>query len=107
MEKKYSILFIFFILLFVSCNYVKKNIDVGNTIVKKIEEYKIENDTLPISLVEIGQDEMNDGVLFCYEKIDSINYIVWFGTALGEGMYYFSDTRKWEDQLRNVSNVKQ
>lgn len=107
MRKKYSILFCFLIILFVSCNYVEYNINVGNTIVKKIDEYKNENDTLPISLVEIGQDEIIDGVLFCYEKIDSINYIVWFGTTLGEGMYYFSDTRKWEDRLRSVSSVKQ
>lgn len=104
MKKNYSILFCFLIILFVSCNYVEQNINVGNTIVKKIDEYKTENGTLPISLVEIEQDEIIDGVLFCYEKIDSINYIVWFGTTLGEGMYYFSDTREWEDQLRSVSN---
>lgn len=107
MRKKYSILLGFLILLFVSCNYVERNISVGNSIVEKIEEYRNENDTLPISLVEIGQDEIIDGVMFCYEKADSNNYILWFGTTLGEGMYYYSDTREWNDQLRNISRVQQ
>lgn len=107
MRKKYSILLGFLILLFVSCNYVEHNISVGNTIVEKIEDYRNENDTLPISLVEIGQDEIIDGVMFCYEKADRNNYILWFGTTLGEGMYYYSDTREWNDQLRNISRVQQ
>lgn len=104
MRTKIQQIICFFIGLFVSCNFVEQNISTGNTLVKKIEEYKNENDTLPISLVELDQDEIIDGVLFCYEKIDSINYIVWFSTALGEGIYYYSDTRKWEDRLRSVSD---
>ena len=43
-----------------------------------------------------------DGALFCYEKVDSLNYIVWFGTTLGEGIYYYSDTKQWEDRLRAI-----
>ena len=69
---------------------------VGNTIVERIEEYRAANDSLPDSLAGIGLDESiritiddKDGTLFCYEKVDSLNYIVWFGTTLGDGIYYY------------------
>ena len=48
-----------------------------------------------------------DGALFCYEKVDSLNYIVWFGTTLGEGIYYYSDTKQWEDRLRAIPGDSQ
>lgn len=89
--------------------YIERNKKVGNTIVGKIEEYRAANDSLPDSLVGIGLDESiritiddKNGALFCYEKVDSLNYIVWFGTTLGEGMYYYSDTKQWEDSLRAI-----
>lgn len=107
MKKKHNIYIVFLSILLISCNYERQNIKAGNTIVKKIEEYKNENDTLPISLIELGQDEMIDGVLFCYKKEDSVNYMVWFGTTLGEGIYYFSDTREWEKHWRLMPKTKE
>lgn len=97
--------------LLTSClhSYIEQNKKVGNTIVERIEEYRAANDSLPDSLVGIGLDESiritidgKDGALFCYEKVDSLNYIVWFGTTLGEGIYYYSDTKQWEDRLRAI-----
>ena len=75
----------------------------GESIVQRIEKYKKDNDTLHNSLHEMGIDDVIDDVLFCYEKVDSANYIVWFGTTLGEGIYYYSDTKKWENRLRGCS----
>lgn len=60
------------------------------------------NDTLPTSFQEIGLNEVINGVLFCYERVDSVNYIVWFGTSLGEGVYYYSDSEQWEDKVRRI-----
>lgn len=88
--------------LFVSCSYAERNKKNGNEIIRRIEEFRKSYDTLPYSLQEIGQEEIVDNVLFCYEKVDSIHYMVWFGTTLGEGIYYYSDTKKWEERLRRI-----
>jgi hypothetical protein len=85
-----------------SCSHTKQNIATGDTIIKKIELYKSENGVLPNSLQDIKQNEIINNVLFCYEKIDSVSYMVWFGTTLGEGVYYYSDTQQWEDRLRKM-----
>lgn len=104
MKKKRRNLLGFMILpiILTSCFHSERNKKVGNTIVQKIEEFKKTNDSLPNSLHEIGQNDIIDNVLFCYEKVDSVNYMVWFGTTLGEGIYYYSDTKKWEDKLRKI-----
>ena len=101
--------------LLTSClrSYIEQNKKVGNTIVDKIEEYRAANDSLPDSLEGIGLDESiritiedKDGALFCYKKMDSLNYILWFGTTLGEGIYYYSDTKQWEDKLRAIPDQR-
>lgn len=100
---KYNLLVVILLtIIFTSCFHSEQNKKVGNTLVKAIEEYRKTNDSLPNSLQEVGQNEIIDDVLFCYEKVDSINYMVWFGTTLGEGIYYYSDTKKWEDKLRKM-----
>ncbi|WP_406539173.1 hypothetical protein [Fibrobacter sp.] len=92
----------FLITLFVSCSYTERNKKNGNEIIRRIEDYRTAYDTLPCSLMEMGQEEIIDDVLFCYEKVDSVHYMVWFGTTLGEGVYFYSDTKKWEDRLRKI-----
>jgi hypothetical protein len=82
--------------------YIEHNKKAGNNIIEKIESYKNINGFLPNTLQDIGQDEIIDNVLFCYQKKDSVNYIVWFGTTVGEGIYYYSDTQQWEDKLREM-----
>lgn len=93
-----------FCFLLNDCSYSERNKRVGNTIVSMIEEYYCVNDSLPNSLRDLGQEEVIDGVLFCYEKNDSAHYMIWFGTYLGEGLYYYSDTKQWEDRLRGVGH---
>ena len=50
--------------------------------------------TTGISVFEIN------GTVFCYEKKDSINYSIWFGTVLGESIIYDSDTKQWVDTCK-------
>lgn len=85
-----------------SCSNIEQNKTEGNTIITKIESYKKINGFLPNSLHDIGQNDVINNVLFCYDKVDSTNYMIWFGTTLGEGIYYYSDTQQWEDRLRKM-----
>jgi hypothetical protein len=102
--KKISLIVLSLLLVaFSSCSYTEKNKKAGNTIIKKIELYKNTNGYLPNSLQEIEQNEVINNVLFCYERIDSVNYMVWFGTTLGEGIYYYSDTQQWENFARGIT----
>ena len=73
----------------------------GNHIVTKIENYREENGHLPNNLEVLGIKETLEGPLY-YEKVDSINYMVWFGTTLGESMIYYSDTEEWDYRLRGM-----
>lgn len=91
------------LLSIISCGcfsqYINRNIREGNIIVNKIEKYKDIHGTLPDKLQDVGQSDYVGDVLFCYEKESDTTYVVWFGTTLGEGMYYYSDTKRWTDQL--------
>lgn len=102
MRKITLLLYSLLLFVFFSCSHLDQNKVAGNAIIKKIELYKKTTDSLPNSLEDLGQNEIINNVLFCYEKVDSTNYMVWFGTTLGEGIYYYSDTKKWEDRLRKM-----
>lgn len=68
----------------------------GNIIIQNIEDFRQKKGRLPNSLVEL---EIYDDELF-YNKWDTTNYILWYGTSLGESVTYYSDSRKWEDKQR-------
>jgi hypothetical protein len=121
MKKISLIVSLLLLVLFTSCSHIERNKKAGNTIVEKIELYKNANGFFPNSLQDIGYDEglgikgeyvcyeanifsvpsitVINGKIFCYQRVDSVNYMVWFGTTLGEGIYYYSDTQQWEDRL--------
>ena len=71
-------------------------IERGNEIVQQIEDFNHKEGRLPSSLNEMGIQE--DEIF--YNKWDSVNYMVWYGTSLGESMTYYSDTKTWEDRQR-------
>ena len=71
----------------------------GDELVKKIEGYKSTFGKLPNSLQDIGITQKEEDSLY-YDKKDSIKYIIWYGTSLGESKTYYSDSRKWEDYDR-------
>lgn len=89
-----------------SCDSNSEMINEGNKIVEKIERYRKENNQLPTSLEDIGVKETMEGP-FYYRKQDSIYYSVWFSTSsVGEGMYYYSDTKEWDYRLRAMPKDK-
>jgi type II secretory pathway pseudopilin PulG len=75
----------------------------GIEFVEKIEQYKKDNNRLPITLSDIGitVKSESDPPIY-YEKRDSIHYTVSFGTILGESKIYYSDSKKWEDRYREM-----
>ena len=127
-KNRYSLLvYLILSVIITSCSsYIEKNKEVGNAIIEKIEMFKkvsgyppnrlyigLESDFLDFQIdsssvseyeiAEAGTSVLEiNGEVFCYERLDSINYMVWFGTTLGEGIYYYSDTKKWEDRLRKM-----
>ncbi len=68
----------------------------GNLVIQNIEDFRQKKGRLPNSLDELG---IHDDELF-YNKWDSVNYMVWYGTSLGESVTYYSDTKKWEERAR-------
>ena len=127
-KNRYNLLvYLILSVIITSCSsYIEKNKEVGNAIIEKIETFKkvsgyppnrlyigLESDFLDFQIdsssvseyeiAEVGTSVLEiNGEVFCYERLDSINYMVWFGTTLGEGIYYYSDTKKWEDRLRKM-----
>lgn len=114
-------------IIFTSCSsYIEENKKVGNLIIEKIEKFKKVSGHLPNRLCIDSESDFLDfqidsscvsefdtaevvtsvlevnGDVFCYQRLDSINYMVWFGATLGEGIYYYSDSKKWEDRLRKM-----
>jgi len=65
----------------------------GNEIIDMIEAYRSKEGRLPNSLREVG---VEGEVELFYNKWDSVNYMVWYGTDLGESVTFYSDSRKWE-----------
>ena len=68
----------------------------GSKLIIKIEKFKNEKGRLPVSLNEIGVKETEEGPLY-YDTVDNVNFIVWYGTSLGESVTYHSNSNKWGD----------
>jgi len=72
-----------------------REIDKGNTVVRKIEEFRQQHGRLPNSMNEVGVDPLTSNQYF-YQACDNRRYLVWFGTTLGESMTYDSEVRSWD-----------
>ena len=106
MLKKPRILFCILLFLTTNCGDSDKElVKQGNELVNKIEKFKSENNRLPLKLEEMGINETIESPLF-YEKKDSVNYIIWFGTSLGESRIYYSDKKEWDYRLRGMKKEK-
>lgn len=100
-----SIVGVYFSLCLLGCKGSRENtlMQQGNEFVEKIEQYKKDNNRLPVSLSDIGitvKSESKPPIY--YEKRDSRHYTVSFGTTLGESKIYYSDSKKWEDRYREM-----
>lgn len=105
MKKSVLLYFVLFLLTFNEGCCIKsthENMEKGNMIIHEIEEFKIVHDSLPDKLLDVIQSEYVGGVLYCYEKVSDSSYVLWIGTTLGEGMYYYSDTKMWENKSRSI-----
>jgi hypothetical protein len=99
-------IFLFFILVIVvinGCNSKKSLKEQGNDLIEKIEDYKKKNGCLPERLGDIGVEEKMEGP-FYYWKVDSVNYMIWYCTTVGESMTYYSDTKEWDYRLRGMGD---
>lgn len=110
-KSKYFILIIGLFFLFFSFwffglkdNRENRLINEGNALVEKIEAFRVKNNRLPNSLVEIGLEERDGIDVLYYDKRDSLNYTISFGTSLGESKFYYSDNKKWENSYRTINN---
>jgi len=99
--KGFVLFFFIFPIIFFSCNSSDKLKEKGNSVIQKIELYKLKHGQLPDKISDLGIKDNLEGPIF-YWKVDSVNYMVWFNTSLGESMTYYSDIRKWSYQDRSM-----
>jgi hypothetical protein len=69
----------------------------GNIIIGQVEEFKRLYGRLPENLAEMGLRDSEDGPIYYVRSRDGQNYIVSFGTALGESTTYRSEVKEWRD----------
>ncbi|MGE8428426.1 MAG: hypothetical protein ACN6O7_11140 [Sphingobacterium sp.] len=95
---------VFFLLWF--GNFGEKvKIRESEKIIEKISDYQRKNGHLPNSLKDIGIEEKLEGPFF-YTQWDSVNYMLYFTTGVGESMNYYSDTKEWDYRLRGMGEYK-
>lgn len=70
-------------------------------LIEQIENYESEFGEVPASLEDL--DNVEESIELHYRKMDSQNFIIWYGTTLGESMIYYSDSEKWEDGYREIT----
>ncbi len=61
----------------------------------RIKGYRSEFGRLPDDAHEMGLQEDLAGLIF-YKKVSESDYVLWYGTTLGESVTYSSKTGKWE-----------
>jgi hypothetical protein len=94
MKEKLLTVILLFVIGQIACGYGQK-ITQGNSVVVKIEKFKIEKNRFPDSLTEIDIIEDESGPIY-YEKKTETKFILWFGKELGESMTYDSETKQWK-----------
>ena len=66
----------------------------GNEIISQVEAFRKSHGHLPETLKDVGLTDPDLKVF--YQKSGENEYLVWFGTTLGESETYNSSTKKWE-----------
>jgi hypothetical protein len=91
-----SLFFAIAVFLYFRYTENKSYISKGSELIEKIEEYKQEYGELPETVSDFGVIEtMGEGPY--YEKIDSLNYIVFFNIGFDNRKVYYSHSKKWID----------
>jgi hypothetical protein len=66
----------------------------ANRVITAVDSFQVRSGRLPETLPETGIDMSRVPDVF-YRKTTDGEYIVWFGTVLGESATYESSTKKW------------
>lgn len=91
--RNFAIIFMFFFLF--SCeNIIDKKHNLALEYVDQIENYYILNNKFPNSLLDIGVEQRLEGPIYYY-RISEDNYMLWYGTYVGESIIYYSDKEIW------------
>ena len=67
----------------------------GNRLISEIDAFRRSHSRLPSELSEVGTRAAEQQ--FFYQKCSETNYVIWFGTTLGESITYHSDSRDWAE----------
>jgi hypothetical protein len=67
---------------------------IGNEVISRVDAFRKNHGYVPESLKDVGITDPDLRVF--YQKTDDNEYIVWFGTTLGESETYNSRSKKWE-----------
>lgn len=77
-------------------------ISEGEQIIEKIERYHLKNNRLPDNLNDLGLEEKDGYNVLYYHKRDSLNYTVSFPISSETHMFYYSDSKTWENGFRKM-----
>ena len=93
--KSNKIVFMFLCFVFYSCCGIDcEKQKQAEHLINKIETYRIENDRIPNSLIDLGF-KLNEEDEVYFEKIDEDLYTIWYGTTLGDSNVYYSKSKVW------------
>ena len=95
------LLFTIFIMTHNNFSFVYRNeIKSGKELIQRIEDYRAKNGVLPGKLKELYSEAEKERYEIYYYDIEGQDYVLYFGTSLGEGIYYFSKYYEWCDYLK-------
>ncbi len=69
---------------------------IANRAIERVEQFRETKGRLPRSLAELGMAEDESGPVYYCKSAES-EYIVWYGTTLGESNIYSSRTKQWKE----------
>ena len=69
----------------------------GAILIQKVENFRTIEKRLPENLTELGVEEpMDEGPY--YEKLDSLNYKVYFNIGFDNSKVYYSELQEWKQE---------
>jgi hypothetical protein len=77
----------------------RKLIKEAQIIITIVEAYRTTHGHYPKTLADVGIPYTERSPLH-YQLKDSVDYILYFSTSLGESKIYYSDSKTWEERFR-------
>lgn len=80
-----------------ACKDIPQNHQLlADSVIVEIKDFQSKNQRLPADLKEVGRSSDESGPIY-YQKLDSLNFELWYGLSLGESKTYDSRTGKWKE----------